>query len=649
MKKSFKSMNDSQYHFSLRKMSVGVCSVVLGLFFVGANNAQVVKADDVNPAVVQQTENQSKTSQATTPVQKEQVKDVKDVAENQKSEEANSNVSNKVEEPKVEKSVVTENKTNLSTDVSAQTKESVDSQKAVSNVEQKNANDVQVQDQSAETTTFNLINFDLNSNDKSVNANSLLTSMFYYVPYGGWENHNGKMYYRDWDGNYLRNQWAAPTGTTHYFGREGYTISNQWYTMPDNNTYYFDNTGHTVKNRWYTLPNTRTYYFDNIGHTVKNRWYTITSGRTYYFDTYGHTVKNRWYNIANGRTYYFDTYGHTVRNRWYNIPNSRTYYFDNFGHTVKNRWYNVANGGTYYFDHTGHTVKNRWYNIPNGGTYYFDNEGHTVKNRYYTLNGTRYWFDNNGHTKFADRYIKQNGLTIDTKDMTLSGKRNGSSWIFVLDPSGNEEKVTWNDGGFSFDASKYAGETITLITRNGTSTDDREVAPRQNIWIPQQSMTDITVSNSSTNVSGKTNGNSWIFVLDPSGNEQEKKWSDGTFDFDASEYAGETITLIARNGSSTDDREVAPRQRVWIPQLSVTDIAVDNRDSYVSGKTSGDCWLFVVDPSSGNEEEVTWSDGSFGFDASKYAGETITLIARNDSSTDSREVAPRKSIWIPYL
>ena len=235
-------------------------------------------------------------------------------------------------------------------------------------------NDAQKQTQSVETNTL-----DLNSSNFESNANvatSLLASraMFYYVPYGGLENHNGKMYYRDWDGNYLRNQWAAPTGTTHYFGREGYTINNQCYTMPDNNTYYFNHTGHTVKNRWYTVLNSKTYYFDNFGHTVKSRWYTLTNGTTYYFDNFGHTVKNR----------------------WYSIPNSSTYYFDNFGHTVKNR--------------------------------------------YYTLNGTRYWFDGNGHSKIADRYIRQNGLTIDTQDMTLSGKRNGDSYIFVLDPSGNEEE-----------------------------------------------------------------------------------------------------------------------------------------------------------------------------------------------------------------
>lgn len=142
---------------------------------------------------------------------------------------------------------------------------------------------------------------DLKINDNV--ATSLLASraMFYYVPFSGWENHNGKLYYRNWDGSYIRNQWAAPTGTTHYFGREGYTINNQWYRMPDSNTYYFDNTGHTVKNRWYVLGNT-TYYFKSNGYTAKDQKINI-DGTNYVFDINGkheHEVNIYYFDLNNG-------------------------------------------------------------------------------------------------------------------------------------------------------------------------------------------------------------------------------------------------------------------------------------------------------------------------------------------------------------
>ena len=125
------------------------------------------------------------------------------------------------------------------------------------------------------------------------------------------------------------------------------------------------------------------------------------------------------------------------------------------------------------------------------------------------------------------------------------------------------------DGTFEFDASKYAGETITLITRNGYSTDSREVANRQSIMLPRLSFENVKVGTNDTKISGKVNGSGWIFVLDPSGNEEEMTSTDydGTFEFDASKYAGETITLITRNGSSTSNREIADRQTIWIPYL----------------------------------------------------------------------------------
>lgn len=290
MKKLFSSMNDSQYHFSLRKMSVGVCSVVLGLFFAGMNNAQVAKADTVvEPTINQQVQTKDSESSFTSIVNVNSDKAAptqNKVAENNAGVKASApNESEATESSKV-------------TDKVKNNAEKID----------KNLNNAQSFQESTKTTIFNVSNFAKNSDQDRTKG--LLESKAIHSS-AGWENHDGSLYYRTSDGNYLRNQWATPTGTIHYFGREGYTINNQWYTMPDNNTYYFDHTGHTVKNRWYTLPSKTTYYFDQFGHTVKNRWYNV-SNNAYYFDNTGHTVKNRWYTLPTKRTYYFDGFGHTV-------------------------------------------------------------------------------------------------------------------------------------------------------------------------------------------------------------------------------------------------------------------------------------------------------------------------------------------------
>ncbi len=411
MKKLFKSsMNESQYHFSLRKISIGVCSVALGLFAVGINNSEIAKADKVEQPIQQQ----NIISKRSDTYDTQQAKLVNE------SKELENTTDKRIEKNVGQNKIVPSNQT-LYESVNVQSKENVDLQNVTVESDQNNKGKVE-QTQSKATNTLKSNDFEVKANKDIANSSVAYSTMLYSIPStsNGWENHNGKMYYRDWDGNYLRNQWAAPTGTMHYFGREGYTINNQWYTLTDNNTYYFDQTGHTVKNRWYSISNSSTYYFDNFGHTVKNRWYTLPSSKTYYFDNTGHTVRNRWYSIPNSSTYYFDNFGHTVKNRWYTLPSSKTYYFDNTGHTVKNRWYTLSNRKTYYFDNYGHTVKNRWYNIAHGGTYYFDDLGHTVKSRWYTLGNIKYYF-------------KENGKTAKNEVMNIEGTN------YIFDANGNHE------------------------------------------------------------------------------------------------------------------------------------------------------------------------------------------------------------------
>jgi hypothetical protein len=73
-----KFMNEIRQHFSIRKLSVGAASVLIGLSFLGWN-AQTVKADEVTSAKDQTTEvatagDAAETKDATAPVVKEKAK-----------------------------------------------------------------------------------------------------------------------------------------------------------------------------------------------------------------------------------------------------------------------------------------------------------------------------------------------------------------------------------------------------------------------------------------------------------------------------------------------------------------------------------------------------------------------------------------------
>ena len=425
-----KFSQEKQTRFSLRKMTIGVCSVAIGLFFTSQHQHNTVEA-----ATVQTT----------------------------RPEAATQHANNSQASPTSNKAVSVNAATN--TQPSQSTKQVADITKTEVTVASKQV-------------VVNTTQVAINKDDKSSNSTS--SQKLNKTTYKNqWVNENGSSYYYGNNGQKIVNQWHDFTSGTFYLGSNGHTVKNQWYTMPTKQTYYFDNDGHTVRNRWYTLPSKQTYYFDNDGHTVKNRWYDFSNG-TYYVSNNGHTVKNQWYTMPTGNTYYFDKVGHTVKNRWYDFSNG-TYYVGNDGHTVKNKWYTMPTGQTYYFDNNGHTVRNRDYKL-NGTTYYFDNNGHTWNYGtpseingliYYTFNAIgetigSIEFNNSNiieyaghsHTLCKGNNVKYRRLGSEKYlvdyDETIEGQTTHRTKKFII--SGN----TWQFG----DATFYKnGRTWFLLTR----------------------------------------------------------------------------------------------------------------------------------------------------------------------------------------
>ena len=323
---------EKQTRFSLRKMTIGVCSVAIGLFFAGQHQQNTVEAATVQTSTVQVVSQQSVTP---TTAQTETEKTTQD--------------SNKVTIP----NDATKNQAVQSTKqvTDSPNNQAISTSKQVEKSTQNNNTSVgkNSENDKAGTTTGTKVD------NKPTDTTTSQTNDTKPTYKNEWANENGNTYYYDNNGQKVVDQWHDFTTGTFYLGSNGHTVKNEWYTLPSKQTYYFDNDGHTVKNRWFTMPSKQTYYFENNGHTVKNRWFTMPNGQTYYFENNGHTVRNRWYNFSTG-TYYVANDGHTVKNQWYTMPNGQTYYFENNGHTVRNRVYTL-NGATYYFDNNGHTYR----------------------------------------------------------------------------------------------------------------------------------------------------------------------------------------------------------------------------------------------------------------------------------------------------
>ena len=680
-----KHRDNLKYHFSLRKMSIGVCSVVLGAFFVGMNNTQIVKADTTVQAKVE-----------------ENIKQKDDSNQNittNKAVQNNKLTNTKVDEGKKDDSVshkaVNDTKisnvstTNYST---LNSKENIGSKNYV-NEEQQDSSLNGQDNQTLRTNTFKL------DNSKRVLLNNLFESKVKKTSQG-WEDNNGKLYYRDQNGNYLKNQWAAPTGTIHYFGREGYTISNQWYTMPDNRTYYFDNTGHTVKDRWFTLPSGQTYYFNYEGHTIKNQWYEIPGcWINYYFDNDGHTVKNRWYTVPNDSTYYFDDKGDTVRDRWFTLPSGQTYYFDSYGHTVRNRWYQMLtnNGINYYFDADGHTIRSRWYTVPNDSTYYFDDKGDTVRDRWFTLpGGQTYYFDSDGrivrnrvydiddvspqYVKVRYYYFDSNGHASLLRNTWLNYDR--YHMTYYLDNEGNVVSNRWYtlpDGQtYYFGSNSYPVKNSWYTLSNGQTyyfdSNGHTVKSRYYTlngvrhWFDKDGKTSFkSIDNISyeglklntkdyMTVSGKAPAGAKIYVKSPLESvkygeyEVAESNKDGDFQFDPSIWSGQTITILIKDKNG---KEIVQRKQLYVPFLTLKNWSYDSKNGILSGSKNG----FVGSPGDsinfqaivGNQTySLFGSDNSkFDLNIGQYAGHTVTIITF--SNLAHTEVAPRKVIKVPPL
>ena len=604
MKKFFKATNDLQCHFSLRKMSVGLCSIMLGLFFSGINNSTTVKAD-TTLNTVQKVNRQEKVDDQ--------------LLETNKNK--GSLIDNQVEDKDVDiNSINVSLETNKSTNEESNKFNKVDNANVTSAPIVKNNSESKANLQPNKNNTFDLSDFSISS-DKNRSVDILQSKLMNYSLTSGWENHNGKMYYRNWDGSYLKNQWAAPTGTVHYFGREGYAVKNQWYTLPTSKTYYFDNEGHTVKNRWYVLPNSKTYYFDNDGHTVKNRWYTLpTTWKTYYFDNEGHTVKNRWYVLPNSKTYYFDNEGHTVKNRWYTLPTSKTYYFDENGHTVKNEWHTINN------------IK-----------YYFKENGRPAKDEIRNIDGTNYVFGADGsheHAVNIDYFDIDNCvLKVDTDSPNIY-----LTYKILDDDSLNDNLETISFLGSTYeDLRQYVGKNINVeLSQLGHVIESKKfyVAP------PTLQLSNLKIENDV--LSGHVSAGGDLYIVN-----NNQRYYMGTIDSYGADFS---YGISFLNGTTDPNLEVEVDVNGSAEAISTLSVPDDLQRANVSNVTvSEDTISGYVDRTSTAQlltsggfyiasQDIPVNGGTFIFNVEDYAGQTVTLqVVQNGDIVYSQDCeVPRK-------
>ena len=413
MKEKINSLmkNGTKMRFSLRKLSIGVCSVILGLTFIESTTQNVDADTNVQSDATEQVKSVSLAT-STTNSENNQAKDQESSIDQDKqnsqstdSDESRSLVdekSNNLDESTLkndtgqEKSYFDETAKNgsLNQERVEQTSTTDNSSELSAKLEKNNANqDSQVLNTESVKvkTTYN----------KGVTQSSLYATMLYATSYSDnpWHYNGDTWSYSKGDGTQANTEWViAPDGKWYYFDEDGEMAHDGWEDtrLHDGswNKYYFDGNGHYDVNTWHYNGDTWSYSKGD-GTQANTEWVVAPDGKWYYFDEDGEMAHDGWEDtrLHDGSwvKYYFDSNGH------YNNTNNS----GNQPQSVNSPWHYDGTNWT-YSKGDGRQASDEWVIAPDGQWYYFESDGEMahdgwVDTRLHDGSWDKYYFDSNGH------------------------------------------------------------------------------------------------------------------------------------------------------------------------------------------------------------------------------------------------------------
>ena len=448
-KEKWKSL-ESKQRFSLRKLSIGVCSVALSMIAISFTSIDksIVKADTLS------TKNVVKYQAAT------------DAKRNTSVNQANV-TSNTISSTSSQKTTNTVVPNEVKQDSNKVTSLSVDTAKVTKNKNSQVVNN----DQRVKSDVSNTKNVKKVPGVKSYTYTS-------YVPQldkpNSWQTYNNNWYHYDNYGNLSRNTGSWIDNNLFYFNNDGTAAKNAW-KQGGNNWYYFGNDGHAYRNAGYALDNNSTYYFDNIGRAFKGN-YTPNG----YFNVGIDTIDSDISGTTNltGYLWIKDQYGNwsLARNLWKQDSNGK--------------WYQTVQKVEVAFAFGGSEYAGQWITIQL-------RDGDKPNSKVISKSQTFY----------IPKLVIQN-LSVDSRSFNqgyVSGRVNGNGELWVKSQNGSwfkperarelwikNQNSSWFKlerargeaiGYFGFDAIKYAGQWLTIEFRDSIS--GRVISRPDEIYIPK--------------------------------------------------------------------------------------------------------------------------------------------------------------------
>ena len=435
--------NGTKMRFSLRKLSIGVCSVILGLTFIESTTQNVDADTNVQSDATEQVKSVSLAT-STTNSENNQAKDQESSIDQDKqnsqstdSDESRSLVdekSNNLDESTLkndtgqEKSYFDETAKSgsLNQERVEQTSTTDNSSELSAKLEKNNANqDSQVLNTESVKvkTTYN----------KGVTQSSLYATMLYATSYSDnpWHYNGDTWSYSKGDGTQANTEWVvAPDGKWYYFDEDGEMAHDGWEDtrLHDGswNKYYFDSNGHYAVNTWHYNGDTWSYSKGD-GTQANTEWVVAPDGKWYYFDEDGEMAHDGWEDTrlhdGSWNKYYFDSNGH------YNNTNNS----GNQPQSVNSPWHYDGTNWT-YSKGDGRQASDEWVIAPDGQWYYFESDGEMAHDGWVDTNCKdgwySYYFDHNGHYAVSAWHQDTDGTWTYSKG---DGRQASDEWVIAPD------------------------------------------------------------------------------------------------------------------------------------------------------------------------------------------------------------------------
>lgn len=513
--------NNEKQRWSLRKLSVGLSSVMLGLTFIsGANLVQADTTTSANQAEVA-TESQSSSnttdeskvsSESSTTSQETTSNNAASSASNTTAaaETASSTKAETTQSSETSESA-TENKTqdgsaavsstsSSSASASSDTAQTTSTQNSSTQANQSSEN----QQSSASSTTLKVSVSSLKTNSKLA-ANTLSTSLAAKSTKQTrqWTHYANGWSYKDANGDWVYNQLKKISGKWYYFDNQGYAKTG-WYTNDNGSKYYFDKTNANALTGWQTIDSNK-YYFDKANAQMYTGWRTVfdtDDDITMYFAESGiwndvsKVSANSWYKDSDGKFLYNKSNSEVYSDYEYSKVfandevleiNGAKYLFDSSSHLVTNHISEVSSeGNKFYANQDGVVQVSKWDKYSDNGKEYWiysKADGSLANNEILAINGTKYLFNDDGHLVTNDidyistddtsgeYYANQDGIVQVSKwnKLSVDGKE---YWVYSqADGTLAQDKVlTINGTKYLFDEN----ENYRLVTNSivNISTDD---------------------------------------------------------------------------------------------------------------------------------------------------------------------------------